>query len=231
MALASLILGSAAFAAWPGVLLVEASDPAANWFSAALQIFLVAWFLLSPLLALAGIGCGVVALVSIRRGQTAGKGLALTGIVLGGTIALISLVVITVLIYWRTTGPEKAVVSPLREYARAQVASMKGSPVSDKAPNGEYASDYRRFVPPLWALSEGKLAYYRLKECQTIGGQSVNWKKDFALCAAPIKYGWGTRRTFIIMTDGVVWAKDLGRSEFVADFPADPAKEGWTRAE
>jgi hypothetical protein len=43
----------------------------------------------------------------------------------------------------------------------------------------------------------------------------------------PLKYGGRSKRTFIVSTDGVVWHKDLGRSEFVTDFPADPAAEGW----
>jgi hypothetical protein len=68
---------------------------------------------------------------------------------------------------------------------------------------------------------------YSFREMTSIAGQSIDWTKDFAFCAKPARYWWTGRRVFIIKTDGVIWAKDLGRSEFVADFPADPAREGW----
>jgi len=65
----------------------------------------------------------------------------------------------------------------------------------------------------------------------SIGGQEIDWTKDFVFCAKPTRYWWTGRRVFIVKTDGVVWAKDLGKSDFVVDFPADPSKEGWQVAE
>jgi hypothetical protein len=68
---------------------------------------------------------------------------------------------------------------------------------------------------------------YWFKDMETIGGKPIDWTKDFALCAMPARYGKTGWRVFIIKTDGTTWAKDLGRSDFVADFPADPAAAGW----
>jgi hypothetical protein len=72
---------------------------------------------------------------------------------------------------------------------------------------------------------------YWFKDMETISGRPIDWTKDFALCAMPATYGKTGRRTLIVSTDGTVWAKDRGRSEFVADFPADPLKEGWRLVE
>ncbi len=66
---------------------------------------------------------------------------------------------------------------------------------------------------------------------KTIGGKKINWVDDYALCATPAKYGVTGRRTFIINTSGTVWGKDLGKSEFVKDFPAKPQTQGWEIAE
>jgi hypothetical protein len=68
---------------------------------------------------------------------------------------------------------------------------------------------------------------YYFQDCQTIGGVVIDWERDFALSAYPMVYGRTGYRVFIVKTDGVIWAKDLGRAEPVADFPADPAREGW----
>ena len=72
---------------------------------------------------------------------------------------------------------------------------------------------------------------YWFKDMETIGGRPIDWSRDFALCAMPAKYGGARRRTFLVSTAGTVWGKDLGKSGFVADFPADPAREGWRIAE
>ena len=68
---------------------------------------------------------------------------------------------------------------------------------------------------------------YLFEDMETIAGKPINWVVDYALCGTPDLYGRPARRTFIVKTDGVVWGKDLGRSEFVKDFPADPEAEGW----
>jgi hypothetical protein len=72
---------------------------------------------------------------------------------------------------------------------------------------------------------------YWFRDMETIAGRSIDWTKDFALCAMPAVYGRTGYRVFIVKTDGTTWAKDLGRSDFVADFPADPAAAGWQIAE
>jgi hypothetical protein len=68
---------------------------------------------------------------------------------------------------------------------------------------------------------------YCFRDCLTIEDADIDWEREFALCAFPSLYGRTGYRVFIVKTDGVVWAKDLGRSEPVTDFPADPAREGW----
>jgi len=73
---------------------------------------------------------------------------------------------------------------------------------------------------------------YRFREMQTIGGTEINWVTDYALCATPAAYGRTGRYTFVVNTSGTVFYKDLGRSEFVKDFPvADPTAAGWKIAE
>ena len=75
------------------------------------------------------------------------------------------------------------------------------------------------------------------REMKTIGGKPIDWRKDFALCATPARYKYPGdryrtgRHTFIVSTDGVVFGKDLGEARFVDDYPADPLKDGWKRAE
>ena len=69
------------------------------------------------------------------------------------------------------------------------------------------------------------------EDMTTIGGRPIDWEKDFALCATPAVYGQVGYRTFIVMTNGTIFGKDLGGSEFVDDYPADPCAEGWIIAE
>jgi hypothetical protein len=69
---------------------------------------------------------------------------------------------------------------------------------------------------------------YVFKECQTFGAnQKIDWVNDYALCATPAKYGQTGRKTFIINTNGQVWAKDLGKSELISGCPMDPKSDGW----
>lgn len=72
---------------------------------------------------------------------------------------------------------------------------------------------------------------YLFLDMKTIGGKSINWVDDYALCGTPARYGRTGCRTFIVNADGTVWGKDLGESKFLEDFPADPAAEGWVIAE
>jgi hypothetical protein len=72
---------------------------------------------------------------------------------------------------------------------------------------------------------------YYFGEPKTIDDWPIDWEKDFALCATPAVYGRTGFSTFVITTDGRVWGKDLGRSELVDDFPADPRQAGWYDAD
>ena len=69
---------------------------------------------------------------------------------------------------------------------------------------------------------------YRFQECKTIGGKPIDWAKDFALCATPSEYGVTAEHTLIISSKWDVWFKDLGKSELIDDFPADPKAAGWS---
>jgi Protein of unknown function (DUF2950) len=69
---------------------------------------------------------------------------------------------------------------------------------------------------------------YVFKDVVTIGGRPVDWTTTYALCAAPVKYG-SSGKHVIVMVDGTLWARDMGKSVFVTAFPADPAKAGWTK--
>jgi hypothetical protein len=111
----------------------------------------------------------------------------------------------------------------------------------------EYASDFRdlnaclhvsgriNLIPAAMACAkrgQGKPYYgYYFEDLRSIGGRPIDWVSDHGLCATPARYGVTGWRTFIVMTPGIVWAKDLGGSEFVEDFPADPAAEGWEKVE
>ena len=60
---------------------------------------------------------------------------------------------------------------------------------------------------------------------------AVDFVNEFALCATPAEYGKTGRRTFVISTNGTVFAKDLGKAAFVEAYPADPQMGGWQLAE
>ncbi len=70
---------------------------------------------------------------------------------------------------------------------------------------------------------------YLYLEMKTVFGVAINWDGEFAICATPAEYGKSGRKTYIMKTDGDVWAQDLGRSEFVEDFPMDVSGKGWAK--
>lgn len=139
--------------------------------------------------------------------------------------------------------PEIQTVSFLLAYAEMQVMYRHGGDW-DKDGVREYADELPRLYDT--KRSDGELvefagknmaaahgpegtpkAGYLFLEPRTIAGKRIDWSKDYALCGTPAAYGSGTRRTLILWTPGIVWAKDLGKSKFLKDFPADPAAEGW----
>jgi hypothetical protein len=128
-------------------------------------------------------------------------------------------------------------------YAQDQLHSYRTDQAIRFLNNKEYADDYRTLVLergrlsrtfPAFAAAHGPqgtpLNGYRFQELKTLGGKPIDWKQAFALLATPARYGGARRRTFVVLTDGSVYGKDLGKSEFLEDFPADPAAAGWTLA-
>jgi hypothetical protein len=141
---------------------------------------------------------------------------------------------------------ETNAVAALRGYLRAQVRYRREDRDGDGKP--EYAKPYPllrdRKGPggqPLNLISAGLAAArgeegtpfhgYRFADAVRLGGKPVDWSRDCGLCASPAVYGKTGVRTFIVSTDGLVWSKDLGGSEFVKDFPSDPAAAGWQAAD
>jgi len=53
--------------------------------------------------------------------------------------------------------------------------------------------------------------------------------RRFGFCAVPAEYGSAAKRTFIVNEDNTIWSKDTG-GQVPNGFPADPAKEGWTKS-
>ena len=93
-----------------------------------------------------------------------------------------------------------------------------------------------QLISPALAGAQGAtgahLFGYLYQDMETIGGAKIDWADEFALCATPARYGeHRSRSTFIVSSSGTVWYKDLGKSEFVKDYPANPAAEGWRKME
>jgi Protein of unknown function (DUF2950) len=72
---------------------------------------------------------------------------------------------------------------------------------------------------------------YLFDDLKTIGGKPIDLETDYGLCATPARYGLTGLRTFVVSTDGTVWGKDLGKSEFLTDMPTNPKAAGWRIAE
>ncbi|HOX05823.1 MAG TPA: DUF2950 family protein [Planctomycetota bacterium] len=132
-------------------------------------------------------------------------------------------------------------IAPCRAYAQAQTAYRASDwdgdgkltyaphfPLLNSTPDGTGA--------PI-SLIDGAFAAatspaspkqgYCFREMRTIAGAPIDWEQDFALCGTPAIYGKTGIGTCIVSTEGTVYGKDLGRSAFVDDFPADPKAEGW----
>ena len=71
---------------------------------------------------------------------------------------------------------------------------------------------------------------YRYRGMRTIFGAPINWDGDFAICATPAEYGKTGRKTYLLKTDGDVWEKDLGKSEFVSEYPSNIEGAGWAKS-
>ncbi len=75
------------------------------------------------------------------------------------------------------------------------------------------------------------LGGYLFLEMRTIWKIPINWEGDYAICAIPARYGEDGKKTYIMKTDGDIWSKDLGKSEFLRDYPQDLEAGGWARFE
>jgi len=146
----------------------------------------------------------------------------------------------------RRAAAEARIVGQLRAYKEAQYAwHREGREGSAKL---RYVQDYtrlvdfkdapeaaRKLVDPAFAAARGADGApkhgCRYREMRTIFGSAINCDGDFAICATPAVYGKTGRKTYIMKTDGDVWAKDLGKSEFVSDFPSGVEGAGWQKAE
>jgi len=225
--------------AWRGNLLVVLGDALVSKRLRSLGLFALALLAVTLLLEVAGLTIGPLALVKTWRRGGPDRRLALVGTVMS-IIPFLVFCVIGLVVSGRAN--EMRAVNTLMCYSLAQQNRHLGT--------GEaFRNDYRQFFagtsrPYLGLDPEREKAWiaargpdgepefgYRFLECARVGGKPINWAKDFALCATPANYGETGRRTFVVRADGVVWAKDLGRAEFVEDFPADPGAEGWEKVQ
>jgi len=139
---------------------------------------------------------------------------------------------------------EERIVRQLRAYRDAQYAYHREDRDGDK--RTEYArtaqdllalqdlpDEVRKLVDAGFAAARGAKGQprdgYLYLEMKTVFGVPINWEGEFAICATPAEYGRAGRKTYILKTDGDVWARDLGRSEFVEDFPMDVSGKGWEK--
>jgi prepilin-type N-terminal cleavage/methylation domain-containing protein len=73
---------------------------------------------------------------------------------------------------------------------------------------------------------------YNYQDMTDVAGSPINWVVDCALCAMPRFYSRTGYRTFIICSNGTVFACDQGSAgTFVNDYPGDLSAGGWVVAE
>jgi hypothetical protein len=137
---------------------------------------------------------------------------------------------------------ETYTVGNLRAYCSAQTMYRRND--YDKNDAMDYATPYTKlygtkdassdeimFIDAAFAAAQGPTGTpehgYLYQDMQTIAGEKIDWVNDYALCATPAVYGRSGYRTFIVCTNGTVYGKDLGSSQFVTDYPLDPGAQGW----
>lgn len=146
---------------------------------------------------------------------------------------------------------EASAVEALRAYAEAQIMYHRNDWVGIGTPGVlEYATPYTvlntqpdntglpiQLIDSAFAVAAGAGGIpkhgYLFMDIATIGGVPINWISNYGLCATPAEYGVTGRRTFIVTTNGVVQALDLGRSAFLEemDYPASGSASDWVIAE
>ncbi len=165
-------------------------------------------------------------------------------------IVVAVVVIVTVLMVWRAarkSAREAGVVNACREYANAQRKFYRG----DRDGDGQFEfaekliqlgsidiSGGRTLVlidKEFGQAGDGKTPYrgYLFREIPTINGVLIDPCENYALCATPAEYGVSGQRTFIVSSNGngMVFAKDLGESKFISDYPANPVKQKWNLIE
>ena len=140
---------------------------------------------------------------------------------------------------------EARIVAQLKAYGQVQQAWH--SQPREGSTKIHYAEDYtrladfpdapeeaRKLVDAAFAAARGVNGTpkrgYLYREARTIFGAPINWDGDYAICAIPAVYGKTGRKTYLMKTDGDVWEQDLGKAEFVADFPTNIEGHGWKKA-
>jgi len=163
--------------------------------------------------------------------------------VLGAVIVGVPLVI--GIVQARRAAAEERIVDQLKALCRVEYAWHKAP--RDGSTKLRYAEDFaklvdlqdaeekdRRLVDAAFAAALGGKGApkdgYLYSAMRTIFGAPINWDGDFAICATPARYGETGRKTYVMRTDGEVWEKDLGKSEFVIDYPTNIEGAGWVRA-
>jgi hypothetical protein len=184
-----------------------------------------------------------------------GRGLVWTLIVCGGLVILAPIVAVVAIPKIRAAQQtaqqerqlkiDRAGAANLLAYATAQVMYFKTDwngdgkkkyafPFTNLYVDASAGNKRHRLIDAGFSAATGptgipKLGYL-FREPKTIGGQPIDWTRDFALCAIPAANGH--RMTFIVTTDGIVYGKDLGPgTTFLDDIPADPVAAGWVEAD
>jgi hypothetical protein len=137
---------------------------------------------------------------------------------------------------------EAATAAVLRAYATAQAAYLKTDwagdgrrqyaarlgDLAEKIASGKMPALLDRNVAQACGPGGAARCNYLFREPKTIGGQPIDWSREFALCAAPKTQGQVKYQTMIVGPSGVVYGKvfESGGS-FPDDLPADPAAAGW----
>ena len=167
-------------------------------------------------------------------------------------IAIIAAIAIPSLLAARRNAKEANAVAALNAYSSAQTTYIR----NDWDLDGilEYATPYPdlynrldsqgkriKIIDAAFAAAAGAAgipkAGYVFDDMVQIGGVNLadlngNWSTDYAMSGIPFAYGKDGYRTFIICTEGMIYARDLGLAGgFVLDYPADPQAAGWLGGE
>jgi type II secretory pathway pseudopilin PulG len=137
------------------------------------------------------------------------------------------------LFVWRPVSCEWNAKRCLRAYVQAQQEYRKTDGDGDTLHT--YATPFTQLYPQVDGFADAVAGVpprhgYKFQDIPTVSNCLFDWQCDFALCAMPAIYGRTGRHTFIVATNGIIWAKDLGPDgSWVTDYPPDPAAAGWRK--